>query len=130
MRDSNLLWKFFDTTTHLILSGMALGAFLGFSTSSLLAAPPIILNESVKEYPIGLHVDILEDPSGQLTLEEVLSEKVAQGFVPSEDEIPNYGITTSAYWVRFRLESTAAQRLQWFLEINKQYLRQNDDVAY
>ena len=34
---------------------------------------PLILTDEQGEYPLGLHMEILEDPSGELTIEEVSS---------------------------------------------------------
>jgi len=45
---------------------------------------PVILNDNQNIYPLGLHLDILEDPSGKLTIEEVASHQFENRFVPSQ----------------------------------------------
>ena len=66
---------------------------------------PVILNEKQDVYPLGLHLEIFEDPSGKLTIEEIASHEFENRFVPSLNEVPNFGHTNSAYWVRFRIKN-------------------------
>jgi len=37
------------------------------------AAGVVVLMDQTRSYPLGLHVEILEDPSGQLKLDQVAS---------------------------------------------------------
>ena len=37
---------------------------------------PIILTDERWEYPLGLHLEILEDPSSELTIEDVTSPEI------------------------------------------------------
>ena len=60
---------------------------------------PVILTDDAEKYPLGLHLEILEDPGGQLTIEEVTSPAYADQFVPSLDEAPNFGFTDSSGFV-------------------------------
>ena len=66
---------------------------------------PVILNDDQDVYPLGLYLEILEDPSGKLTIEEITSPEFENRFVPSLNEVPNFGHTNSAYWVRFRIKN-------------------------
>lgn len=61
----------------------------------VLADPPSARN-------IGLAVDYLEDPDGQLAIGEVVSA-APDRFRPSHQAVPNFGITRSVYWMRFTL---------------------------
>ena len=45
--------------------------FLLISYSAFSETPPVILNEDKVFYEIGLHLDILEDKSGKLTIDDV-----------------------------------------------------------
>ncbi|MCK4701249.1 MAG: hypothetical protein KAT38_12965, partial [Bacteroidales bacterium] len=53
----------------------------------------VILNDDQDVYPLGLFLEILEDPSGKLTIEEITSHKFENKFVPSQNEVPNFGHT-------------------------------------
>ena len=78
---------------------------------------PLILTDAQGKYPLGLHVDILEDPQGELTIEAVASPEFESQFTPSLEEVPNYGFTNSAYWVRVDLDNETRQIDEWLLEL-------------
>jgi signal transduction histidine kinase/PAS domain-containing protein len=82
------------------------------------AQEPLIFTDEQGEYPLGRHMDIFEDPSGELTFEEVSSPEYAASFIPSTQDIPNYAYTTSVYWLRLRLRNEATLTEQWLLEVN------------
>ncbi|MDH5756153.1 MAG: sensor histidine kinase [Nitrospinota bacterium] len=63
-------------------------------------SPPVILSEDTDSYPLGAHMDILEDKGGALTFEDVTSPAYLARFTPLGQEIPNLGISRSAFWLR------------------------------
>jgi len=65
----------------------------------------VILTEEVGKYPLGLYLEILEDPTTRLTVEQVVSPELDRRFVPSQVAVPIFGHTASAYWVRFRVRN-------------------------
>ena len=83
----------------------------------IFAAPPVILEEEKEIYPIGIHLDILEDIKGNLTIKDIVSPDISKQFVPNKVEIPNFGYTSSVYWVRMQLQSKMPKRTEWFLEM-------------
>lgn len=86
---------------------------------------PLLLTESQGYYPLGFHLDILEDKSQQLTITEVSSPQYAADFIKSNSPIPNLGYSRSSYWVRFRVKDISKSTQQWLLEMsfgNMQYL--------
>ena len=87
---------------------------------------PLILTDEQGQYPLGLHLDILEDPSGELTIAEVASPEYAASFEPSQEAVPNYGFTESVFWLRLRLRSETRQADEWLLETNFQNLNYVD----
>ena len=77
---------------------------------ALVDSPPtVILTDEQGEYPLGLFVEVLQDPSRELTISQVTSSEYAAQFVPSEKEVPNFGYTTSAIWLRFRVRNETSQ---------------------
>lgn len=83
------------------------------------AAEPLVLRDGVDSYPLrGHNLDILEDPGGKLTINEVTSPEVAARFTPSPQPIPNFGFRTSAYWLRFTVDDRSRQPDQWLLELD------------
>ncbi len=66
---------------------------------------------------LGRVLDYLEDPSGELTIDDVASPAFAARFVRSQVDAPNFGYTASAYWVRIRLRCSIAHDTEWRLEL-------------
>jgi PAS domain S-box-containing protein len=85
-------------------------------TGDLPGAEPLVLTDAQGEYPLGTHLDILEDPGGELTIEDVSSLEFDSQFVQSQAAVPNYGFTDSVYWVRLRLNNQAQRTSEWLLE--------------
>ena len=78
----------------------------------------LTLVEGREEYPLGDQVEILEDPSRQLTINDVASPAWNSAFVASHDELPTPGFTRSAIWVRFRVRNNTSQTSEWDLELS------------
>jgi hypothetical protein len=94
------------------------------STVSAFHAPqvrnpePITLTDGQGKYPLGLYLQILEDPGGRLTIEDVSSPSSSEQFVPSRAQNPVYGFTDSAYWVRLELDNETSQTTDWVMTVN------------
>ena len=123
----------------LLLSGYSASRALGispnapkkvfFKTASQGDLPgtpqPLVLTDEQGQYPLGFHMEILEDPSAELTIEEVSSAAYASRFTPSQVAVPNYGYTDSAYWVRLNIYNQTLQTNYWLLDVgfaNMQYV--------
>ncbi len=80
---------------------------------------PLVLTAEQGKYPLGLHMDILEDPGGRLTIDDVSSSEFASQFTPSQVAVPNYGYSTdSAFWIRLLFENQSPLTSLWLLEVN------------
>ncbi|MDT8447359.1 MAG: 7TM diverse intracellular signaling domain-containing protein [bacterium] len=75
---------------------------------------PVLLNSSASAYPLGLRLQILEDPKGNLGFKEVQSR--VEAFKPSDQATPNFGFTSSAYWAYVDLSNQDPERSEWLLE--------------
>jgi signal transduction histidine kinase len=82
---------------------------------------PLVLTNQTNRYPLGTHVEILEDPTGQLTIDQVTSPELAAAWAPSTESIPNFGFTSSAYWVRLGLRNESPER-DWRLLVDQNRL--------
>ena len=81
------------------------------------AQEPLVLTDELDQYPLGLHLEILEDPSGELTIEDVSSPEFDSQFKPSQEAVPNFGYSESSYWVRFQIKNNTSGVNQWLLEV-------------
>ena len=88
-----------------MLSRLAILLILIFGASTYGMATPLIFEEGEVRIPLGLQLEYLEDPSGKLTLENVLEPELSRQFVQSNSSRPNFGVTDSAYWLRFKLSN-------------------------
>ena len=88
-----------------------------FAQNTSQMADPVVLQDGHDEYPIGRFLEILRDPGGQLTFQEVSSAAYQDQFSLSQDEIPNFGYQSAVYWVRFRIISQFEQTSRWVLEL-------------
>ena len=78
---------------------------------------PVIVSDEEAQVPLGRYLEILEDPSGELTIDEVASGDFAAQFTPSQVDVPNFGFTDSAYRVRLPLENRSGQTMERLLEV-------------
>jgi len=115
------------TLRHTPCSLAMLTGLLWCFAGSVWAAPPVILEEGIGKYPIGLHLDTLEDKEGKWTIEDVSSEKFEVRWIPSESVNPNFQITKSAYWFRFSLEVPKNFTPKLLVEISWPLL---DDITF
>lgn len=83
----------------------------------LIAADIINITPNQEKYAIGKYIDILEDPEKKVTIEEVTNPENAKRFRPSQVDTPAFGITKSAYWIRFTLKNQSDKPTQLFLEL-------------
>jgi hypothetical protein len=80
------------------------------------APEPVVLTDELGQYPLGFHLDILEDSSGELTIDQVASPEFDARFTPSQVEVPNFGFTNSTFWVRLHLRNQTPHTDRWLLE--------------
>lgn len=79
--------------------------FIIFLNSTLSATPILVLDENIGKYKLGPYLEILEDKEGQLSIDDVKNKKNKDRWIENKVDIPNYGFTQSAYWVRFKIKN-------------------------
>ncbi len=93
---------------------------LYFAASSVSAQPvvelPVIELEETKSNIPGRRMEVLADPAGKLTIDQAAGTDSALNFKPLEREVPNFGFTTTVYWLRFRVRGPSNPP-QWLLQI-------------
>lgn len=80
------------------------------------AAAPVSLDAAHGEYRLGERFQLLEDRESRFTIDDVRTPPLSESFVISSTEVPNFGLTRSAYWVRFSVRNESAVRRELFLE--------------
>ncbi len=90
----------------------------GFSQANSAAAgrgEPVVLSDRQDYYPLAAHLDLLEDPSGALTIDDVTAPPYAARFTPNTEARTNLGYTNSAYWLRLQVRNQASYQSDWYL---------------
>jgi signal transduction histidine kinase len=78
------------------------------------------LNSNTQRLPLGQVMAVLEDPSREATIAEVVALDAAGRFVESDEDVLNAGYSRSAFWLRIDLNYRAeppAERSRWWLEL-------------
>ena len=69
------------------------------------------------QYKLAPYMDMLKDPSGELTLEDVVSRYNTDQWQPLGQDDANFGFDESAYWFRVVVSNHNAVIHEWVLEI-------------
>jgi len=85
---------------------------LARADEGLVIATPELAGET-----LGTRLDILEDTTGALTIDEITSPALSEKFRRSHENVPGFGLTKSAYWLRWKVANQRAQAQRWLLEV-------------
>ncbi len=85
--------------------------------ANLSASEPIKLDEKVLTgQNVTSHCRYLPDQEKKLTIEDVSSREYRDRFKDIEEDVPNFGYTTAAYWVQVPVYNSGNRSVKWFLE--------------
>ena len=96
--------------------------FLLLSGTHTYAADPVLLTSDQDYYRLGLHLDFLEDPQGDLTIREIVAPVRSGRFVPSAQQSPHFGFTDSVDWARLTVVNRNQSCTNWRLKIAHLYI--------
>ncbi|PKL18536.1 MAG: hypothetical protein CVV49_05505 [Spirochaetae bacterium HGW-Spirochaetae-5] len=85
----------------------------------------ITLDQNIQDYKLGRNLYILEDKNNLLQIYDLLNTNMEFPFVKSETEVPNYGYSKSAFWIRFNINNPQSLTKDMYLEIGYPHL---DDI--
>ncbi|MGK9066646.1 sensor histidine kinase [Stutzerimonas chloritidismutans] len=80
-------------------------------------ANAVVFDEDDRRIPLGRVMAVLEDPTREARIEDVLAMDAAGQFVPQHQEVLNAGYSRSAFWLRLDLDYRASERSRWWLEL-------------
>jgi hypothetical protein len=98
------------------MSRLWLVLLLSFGAQPALALEPYTIADKMKGDPLGLHFEILEDRSNQLQFHEILQKDANAEFRPSQEQVPNFGLSRGARWVKFIIHNPLDHAVQVLLE--------------
>lgn len=77
------------------------------------------IDDSTTSISLGRYLSYLEDPGGELSINQILSAKTQDRFIQSEKEFLNFGYTSSAVWVKIDVESRLEKVSQALIELKQ-----------
>ena len=81
-------------------------------------APPVVMEEGKESYELGLHLDLYEDKTGKLTIDDVIKPELLSQFKTSTKKVPNFGFTKSHFWARVKITNPSKVKGDWYLSFN------------
>ncbi len=101
-----------------LLASLLLLVSMGARAQSAAPEVPAVALGTQESYLLGNAYSVLEDATTRMTLADVLAASAQQGFKPlaTDASSANFGITTSAIWLRMRLRAPADAPPLWLLE--------------
>lgn len=75
--------------------------------------------EDTKKIALGKYISILEDKEKKFSLADIQHFPHSENFIPSDKEIPNFGITESAFWIRFSIKNPTNHSIDLLLELDQ-----------
>ncbi|NQZ07737.1 MAG: hypothetical protein HRT35_11295, partial [Algicola sp.] len=102
---------------RILVTLMLLALFSCAGLTAGIGADPVILTDKVDVYPLGLHLELLEDKQANLTIDDVRSSPTVRRFRPNHKTSPSFGFSASAYWAKFSLNNQSSQTKRWLFEI-------------
>lgn len=74
--------------------------------------------ESVSDFvPLAPHLEVLVDPQGNLSLDDVAASDAASRWRPCGETVPTFGLTSDTFWFRFRLTNPSRSTDRFLVEI-------------
>ena len=110
-----MLYRYSFTIWMLIFVGSILSGVHSWAKS------PVELNAGFESIYLRSELEFLEDPSGLISLEQVLSAENQQRFQPNGEKVFNQGNTNSVYWLRFSVANPTAKSIPLIFSIENIY---------
>ena len=86
-----------------LLPTFFLALLLSFCSAAM-AAQALRLAPEKESYMLGGYMEVFEDTSGTLTIDDIVSKEVAKEFKPVSANYLNYGYADSVFWIRLDVE--------------------------
>ena len=101
----------------LALTTILLLGLLAGQTSRAWSGQTLQLSAEQETYSLGGYLDILEDPSATLTIDDIASPEMADRFQPVPTNSTSLGFTNSNFWLRLTVApDPAAPEKRWVLD--------------
>ena len=80
------------------------------------SAKPLTIDKEFAGSSLGFALSIFEDASGKLDYESV-GRLASSSFKPAQADVPTFGFSRSAFWLRFDVDNRLPHDQRWLLEV-------------
>jgi signal transduction histidine kinase/CheY-like chemotaxis protein len=81
-------------------------------------ASPVVVGPERELYRLGLHLDLLRDPTGALDIDAVRAPEQEIDFTPGSATAPSFGFTDDVIWARLQVDNRLLRAETYYLEIS------------
>jgi serine phosphatase RsbU (regulator of sigma subunit) len=106
---NKLKFKLLAVIISIIISVFTNSASWGLSRT-------ISLNDGFDRINVGKYMDYFEDAGNSLGINDIMSGNHKHRWGKSAEDSPSFGFTSSAYWVRFTVENSSNNDIEFYLE--------------
>ena len=105
------LFKYFKLLSFVVI------LFLNFSFESWSKddSRTLFLTDEVKHHSLSKYIDVLEDPSGKLGIQDILKPRWQNKFKKRSEKKLNFGYSTSTFWARLKIKNKSNEQKVWLL---------------
>lgn len=89
-----------------------------FISVNLHALTPVVIDDTTESVSLGRYMEILEDPGGKLTIDDVTKPEMKDRWFPSRWDVPNFGYSKSTYWVRINTTLKTTKTSNFIIDIS------------
>ncbi len=82
------------------------------------AALPVVIEQGKGCYPLGGHIELLEDKQGKWTINDIVKQHTAGRFKKSKRDVPNLGYTDATFWLQFTIQTNLPKPGDMLLEFD------------
>lgn len=76
------------------------------------------LADTALVYSLGEYAYFLEDPKGEVSIQDLFDPKSNLVWQASNQEVPNFGFSESVFWLKLEIESLNLKTDEWLFEIS------------
>jgi len=106
---------------------IAFAPLLAFTSVHGESGPKAIsISEHFGRRPIFPAMEVLEDRTGDLSLENITAAAMSANFRKLQGSPPNIGYSSSVFWVRFHINNESKAALRWMLQLSQSWTKRVD----
>lgn len=92
------------------------GVLLSNNALAINCGDELKLTDRIPGLYVAPYSEYFEDPEGKKNINDILSQKIDKKFKKPAGLSTNFGISTSAYWLRFDICNEKNHTIKWYLE--------------